>query len=180
MEDVEWAKGIIEAPLTVQTANHLVEIVRDRMDSRAEMAAWALGFGELPDEARGGVLDALLDVVTDETHSERLRGQAAEAIAECLEYSADAEARDRASDLLIDLLRDASPTVRFWAAFALGKLRAASALPALRELKADSALAPGWWTVGDEAADAIEAIEGRPPPARALGAVRTNRRPRPE
>jgi HEAT repeat protein len=58
-------------------------------------------------------------------------------------------------------LRDASPQVRFWSAFALGNMRAREALPELRRLAAtDREICPGWWTVGEEATDAIVTVTG--------------------
>jgi hypothetical protein len=45
-------------------------------------------------------------------------------------------------------------------------LRTTAAVPLLRKLKTDTTSVPGWWTVGEEAADAIETIEGRQPSER--------------
>jgi len=56
--------------------------------------------------------------------------------------------------------------VRFWSAFALGKLRSRRAVAHLRDLLTDATGVPGWWSVGEEAFDAIEVIEGRTPPER--------------
>ena len=123
-------------------------------------------FGELAPEARGDVVDALLSVLVDEGRHERLRGQVAEAIGEQLEFRPDERVRRVATDLLTNLLNDANATVRFWSAIALGKRSAVSALPALRALAADLSMVTGWWTVGEEATDAIDTIEGRTPPPR--------------
>ena len=68
---------------------------------------------------------------------------------------------------LVDALSDPSPTVRFWAAFALGAASARTAVPALQRLAAtDEAVCPGWWRVADEAADALVTIAGGSPPER--------------
>jgi HEAT repeat protein len=74
---------------------------------------------------------------------------------------------DEAGQVLIGLLDDPSPEVRFWAAFATGSLRYHPALPALKQLaRTDTAWFGGWWTVGEEASDAMDRIEGREPPER--------------
>lgn len=165
MEIVEWAKELVAAPLTAEVARPLVGILRSRGDARAEMAAWALGFGELAPESRQDGLDALLDVMIDESRSDRVRGQVAEAVGEQLQFSRDAHMRARAVDVLTGTLSDGSALVRFWSAFALGKLGATSALPTLRQLVGDQTLVPGWWTVGEEVSDAIDVIAGRTPPS---------------
>ena len=166
IEVVEWAKELVAAPLTGDVGARLLRILQSPGDARSEMAAWALGFGGLAAESRQDVLHALLGVMIDDTRPDRLRGQAAEAVGEQLQFSSDEETSEEAVDLLTRMLSDESPVVRFWSAFALGKLGATSALPALRQLAADEALVAGWWTVGEEASDAIDVIEGRTPPPR--------------
>lgn len=63
-------------------------------------------------------------------------------------------------------LTDAAPEVRFWAAFSLGTMRARQARAALAGLVDDDKVLPGWWSVGEEAADALDAIAGRESPDR--------------
>jgi hypothetical protein len=59
--------------------------------------------------------------------------------------------------------------VRFWSAFALGSMRYHAALPVLRKLAAgDTASFGNWWTVGEEASDAVDWIEGHEPPGRSM------------
>jgi uncharacterized protein (UPF0147 family) len=124
------------------------------------MAAWALGFGEIPEHLRGGAIRALLELMSDTTQPSALRAQAAEAAAEKLEYSETNESlRVAAETLLVDVLNDPQPEVRFWSVFGLGTLRTAAAMPVLRRLTSDTALLPQWWTVGEEAVDAIDLIE---------------------
>ena len=166
VEVVEWAKELVAAPLTADVVRRLVGILRDRGDARAEMAAWALRFGELAPESRQDGLHALLEVMIDDSRSERVRGQVAEAVGEQLQFSGDAHMRATAVDLLTEALSDGSALVRFWSAFALGKPSATSAVPALRQLVADQTLVARWWTISEEASDAIDVIEGRAPPSR--------------
>jgi hypothetical protein len=64
---------------------------------------------------------------------------------------------------MIDMLKDPNAEVRFWSAFGLGKLRTTAPVPLLCGLTADTTLVHGWWTVGKEASDAIDFIEGRSP-----------------
>lgn len=64
-------------------------------------------------------------------------------------------------------LADEAVEVRFWACYAAGTLRVRSALPRLRELVAgDETACPHWWSISDEAADAVEWIFGRETPMR--------------
>jgi uncharacterized protein (UPF0147 family) len=120
--------------------------------------------GEIPEHIRGGAIRALLELMSDITQPSAVRAQAAEAAAAQLEYSeTDESLRVAAETLLVDMLNDPHPEVRFWSAFGLGTLRTAAAVPVLRLLTADTALVPHWWTVGEEAVDAIDLIEGRIP-----------------
>jgi hypothetical protein len=166
-ETVEWGKALVAAGLTDDVVAELLELVRHGTDDRAEVAAWAFGFGEIPQPLRIDTLESLLNVLADANRPAAVRGGVAEAVAEQLEFSDDTDLLRRAAEaVLIGLLDDDSAVVRFWAAFAVGKLKARAALPALRALTVDDTLVPRWWTVGEEAADAIEWIEGRVPPGR--------------
>jgi len=89
--------------------------------------------------------------LADRNEDPRVRGLAAEALTEAGER--------RAVPSLIAVLGDPSVEVRFWAAFALGQLGDPAALRALERLaETDDAELPGWRSVKDEAADAIERI----------------------
>ncbi len=161
---VEWAKAVIGVPLSGAVVVELLELARGTSDDQARMAAWALGFGDIPEGLRSDTVLSLLEVVGDATCSGAVRGQTAEAVAELLEFADHLDPlRGIAAGLFIDMLNDLSPDVRFWCAFALGKMRATPAIPFLRELTIDVTSVPGWWTVGEEAADAMDSIEGREP-----------------
>lgn len=89
--------------------------------------------------------------LADTSEEPRVRGSAAEAFSWHQER--------RAVPHLIAALGDSSVEVRFWAGFALGELRDPAALSALERLaRTDSATLPGWGSVMDEAAAAIETI----------------------
>jgi HEAT repeat protein len=166
-EAVEWAKRLVAAPLTVDIATELIEVMISAEPARSEMAAWALGAGELPGSAQLNVIEALCDVLCDTTRPAGVRSHAAEALAAQIGASAPhSSGRDAATTALMGTLGDPDSGVRFWSAFALGELRAVEALPALHGLVTDENLVDGWWTVGEEATDAIASIEGRTPPER--------------
>jgi HEAT repeat protein len=138
----------------------LARMLREHPDPAFREAA-AYGFWELGDERAQPLLVAAL---CDPTEDPRVRGQAAETLG-CITGDARTRRYKEAVQVLVDALSDASPTVRFWAAFALGGLRARAAVPALQQLATtDEAVCPGWWRVADEAADALAVIVGGPPP----------------
>jgi HEAT repeat protein len=156
----------------------LIALVRDGAAPPAQRtaAAYALAFaGDVhadPHHAEP-IRQAFTDLLGDAGEPPALRAQAAEGLANMLggcgsDPARDEQAaRDEAGRLLQAALADADPEVRFWSAFALGSLAYAPALPALRELAArDRAHLDGWWTVGEEASDAVDRIEGREPPER--------------
>jgi HEAT repeat protein len=96
-------------------------------------------------------VDPLLAKLADRTEDPRVRGFVAEALTGPQER--------RAVPFLIAVLDDPSVEVRFWAAFALGELGDSTALGALERLaQTDDAVVPGWRSVKDEAAAAIERI----------------------
>jgi hypothetical protein len=173
IEIVEWAKALIAAPLSDVAVADLMGLAQDRDAGRAQMAAWALGFGEIPAHLETRALEALMAMLGDTSRSGVIRGHAAEAIGERLQFSGpDDPGREAAELRFVQLLSDASPDVRFWSAFGLGKLRTRHAVPALRKLTNDDTAVVGWWTVGEESADAIDIIEGREPPERTMARKR--------
>ncbi len=92
----------------------------------------------------------------------RVRGQAAEGLANTLGYT-DRRRRifRQSAAALIQGLRDDSAEVRFWSAFALGQMHARQASPELARVVAeDTAFCPGWWYVHEEASDALGHIRG--------------------
>lgn len=114
------------------------------------------------------VVEPLLTTFENRSEEPKVRGQAAEGIGSILELT-DGRRRQfkRATRALIGGLRDESPEIRFWCAYALGVMRAKAALEELRRVAAtDTAMCPRWWRVADEAADAITSIEGGSPPER--------------
>ena len=66
----------------------------------------------------------------------------------------------RTAEVVRKCLESKHTDVRFWACFAAGQGRDKKALRALRRLRTDKARARGFWTVGEEARDAVNLIKG--------------------
>jgi HEAT repeat protein len=124
----------------------------ERAEVRAK-AAWALGFHPQGPQATG----SLLQTLGDRDEEADVRAHAAEALGHLADRLGEHE-RDVLGALLHSL-RDASPEVRFWSAFALGNLGDEAAIPALELLAArDEESVPGWWSIRKEANDSIKQI----------------------
>ena len=129
-----------------------------------DAAAYALSWMARPHHA--AIHPALLRVAGDHRQPETLRGQAFEGIA----YHWPSRRHSLWAPSLKVIragLADRSAHVVFWACFAAGKLLASELLPMLIRLRdTDMRIAPGWWSIADEASDAISAIHGLPSPDR--------------
>jgi HEAT repeat protein len=124
----------------------------ERPEVRAK-AAWALGFHRQGPQAARSLLSTLGDLEEDAD----VRAHAAEALGHLADRLGEHE-RDVLAALLHGL-RDSSPEVRFWSAFALGNLGDEAAIPALELLAArDEESVPGWWSIRKEANDSIKQI----------------------
>jgi len=97
----------------------------------------------------------LLAHLVDPDEDPDVRGEAAEQLA--WEPGTGALRRSVVEHLLAGL-DDPVPEVRFWCAYSLGTLRVRRAIPRLRELVADPAAIPHFWTVGEEAVWAIMTV----------------------
>jgi HEAT repeat protein len=142
------ALGALDSPRAVPA---LIAVLQtdSSPDARTD-AAYALGL--IGDDR---AVEPLLAKLADPVEDPRVRGFAAEALV--------GPGARRAVPALIAALDDPSVEVRFWAAFALGQLRDPAALAPLERLaRTDEATLPGWWSVSDEAAAAIESIRARP------------------
>jgi len=114
-------------------------------------AASAYVLGILRD---GRAIEALLNALQNKGEQSKVRGHAAEALA----WFGDR--RKRVTDALINSLGDTSVEVRFWSAFALGELKIKKAAGELEKLSArDNEVLLGWWTVGEEASNALDRIK---------------------
>lgn len=149
-------------PLIAKMLNAAL-LVEERCDAARELT-WSLIQPRLWHEC---LSQAFCNVLVNPSESSSLRGQAGEGLAElydCHFVKCHGRTRQyrRAGELLIAMLSDPSPEVRFWSCFALGKMRYRLALCALNQLAdKDPAVHDQWWSVGEEAADAIGWIKGR-------------------
>jgi HEAT repeat protein len=133
------------------TAALIHAMLRDPDSMARQLAAQSLGDLGSPKAIR-----ALRGVLTDRSQEPSLRGATAEALGGSFAFDSTAE--------LIAGLRDRSPEVRFWSAYALGFMRVESALPELERISSgDDAEVPGWWSVSKEAVWAIAEIRDNPP-----------------
>jgi HEAT repeat protein len=124
----------------------LTDLLRHSPDyNKRVAAAYALGAMQLP-----GAAGALIEAVSDTAQHPAARGQAAEALA-------NMGAR-QALPVLLQALHDPAVEVRFWAVSGVGALGGPEVIPELERLLSDSEELPGWWSVGEEAADMIEQI----------------------
>jgi HEAT repeat protein len=128
---------------------------------RSEAAMYVFQMAAVPKRRLHHVVVGLLDIIDDSALSADVRAQAAEAVGDQLAYTKQRSLRKTATARLTARLADRAPEVRFWSAFSLGKLGAKRARPALRALTGDENIVAGWWSVGREAADALDWIEGR-------------------
>lgn len=103
--------------------------------------------------------------------SPTVRAQALETIGSC--WFAESEnypLRKRIEKCVVGALSDESHEVRFWACYAAGQLKMKTALGKLSEMvENDRSYLEFWWRVSEEAADAIEWINGRFTEARIPG-----------
>ena len=160
-------------PLLAALSSHDVEVRREAASSlglvggrRAEAALCKALHGDSDVEARelsafalriagtSRSVVPLLATLTNRSEVVRVRSAAAEALGDLHDRRAVAP--------LMEMLADPKAEVRYWAATALGTLRARSALPALERLVKDRAKVPKWGTVSEAAKDAIARILNRP------------------
>ena len=129
-----------------------------------DAAAYALSWMSSP--RHDEILPALLRIAGDRLQPETLRGQAFEGIA----YHSPSRRHHlwpHSLEVIRAGLADASGHVVFWACFAAGDLCDRELLPPLEHLRDnDKRIEPGWWSIADEASDAISAIHGLLPPHR--------------
>lgn len=125
-----------------------------------DAAAYALSWMSRP--RHDEIYPALLRIAGDRCQSVALRGQAFEGIA----YHRPSRRHrlwPRSLRVIRSGLADSSGHVVFWSCFAAGHLFARELLPILKRIRdMDTRIEPGWWSIADEASDAISAIHGLP------------------
>ena len=133
--------------------------------AKGEAALYGLTFVKLQRRNSDRIVRSLIEILNDKQLDAAVRAQAPEGIGVHIRPKRRA-LRRVAVTALRRQLRDESPEVRFWSTFGLAMLNAREACCDLRFLQADNAVVSGWWTVGDEASDALDLIERRDPPDR--------------
>ena len=101
-----------------------------------------------------------IEILEKGRESINVRAQAAEGLGYMHEFTNKGKKPYKeAVKTLMNLTKDDSPKIRFWAVFSLGLLKARQAIPILKKLaKKDNKVCPGWWAIKDEAADVINYI----------------------
>jgi HEAT repeat protein len=170
-----WMPSAVSLTLldSKRPTQHLIALLLDpqRASEQRFAAGYALAFTScaLRDPC---VVDVFVAVVRDQQAPPNVRGVVSEGLGNLFSQCFGGQEHqgstyEETGQLLINLLHDLAPEVRFWAAFALGSLRYRPALSKLERLaSSDTAWFGGWWSVGEEASDAIDRIEGREPPER--------------
>ena len=131
-----------------QTIQELITLLETTQQPE-QRAATVYALGLMADL---GARASLLKILTTPSESARIRGFAAEALAQ---YHQDTTV----TKALLTTLDDPAPELRFWAVFALGQQGSAEAIPALAHVAAtDTTLYPGYGTIQKEAQDAIQCI----------------------
>ena len=126
-------------------ATTVVPLLTSENRERATAAAWVLGSTRCVE-----AVDDLRAIVRRTSVETEVRGQAAEALGLL-------QSREAVQDL-IDALEDRAAEVRYWAAYALGRIRDRRALPALEELARTDQRPIELGTVASEAREAIDSI----------------------
>jgi len=158
LDAFEAAKKISHLWLSKSEAKMLSRVVIESgSDHNKEAAIYAISCIE---EHNSITLKVLVDVLKNSDYSESVRGRAAEGIG-LINPSKRFKLRKEVEELLLQALKDPSPTVRFWSCYAVSMLELKSAIPLLEELQnKDESICPGWWYVSEEAEDAIAKIRG--------------------
>ncbi len=139
------ALGELNAKESVE--NLITTLAKEKNDEVSEAIVYALGL--LGDET---AFDILVSILKDKSRSPKIRGFVAEALADLKDQ--------RAVVPLIEVLKDMSVEVRFWATFSLGELGDEQALSELQKLViSDTGVLSDWGSIKEEAFAAIHRIK---------------------
>lgn len=113
------------------------------------------------------VIGVLTEIAANPLEATAVRAQALEGLGNHLSPELAPHLDQKALTVMLEALDDAEAAIRFWACFAVGRCKIEAALPKLQRLaQTDKTLVEGWWSVGEEAEDAITFINGGEPPPR--------------
>ena len=118
-------------------------------------------------EVNQQVIMTLTKIAANSFEAASVRAQALEGLGNKLSQEFPSHLYQRAVSVIVRALEVLEAEVRFWACFAVGALKIEEALPKLQVLaQTDRVIVAGWWSVSEEAEDAITLINGGEPPLR--------------
>lgn len=138
------------ADATHPTIPRIIRLLNEDDNPHVRKVA-VLTLGYIGSEA---ALTALLACIDDPRQLEAVQGCAMEAL-NCFPN------HPVALTIVVAGLQHPLGEVRFWAVYALGEIGSLEHIPALEALLDDATEIPNWWTVGQEAADAIAHLRER-------------------
>ena len=113
------------------------------------------------------VSSVLTAAAANNAETPSVRAQALEGLGNKLSQEVTLNLYQEAVTVIIEALDGAEAEIRFWACFAVSALKIKEALPRLEILaRKDREIVPGWWSVSEEAEDAITLMNGGEPPLR--------------
>ncbi|MES2641749.1 MAG: HEAT repeat domain-containing protein [Myxococcota bacterium] len=180
-----FARPLLRLLVQEEASERLVEVAKalSRTAHTGLISSISVVLSSNPREERRWAAAIVLSYMSDDTcikplarrlddshESAGVRGQAAEGLGST--YMCGPDRRNRrmrlAESSLLRNLRDPSAEVRFWCCYGLGALRSRKARGVLAHLaRTDTGVVPGWWSVAEEATDAVTKIDGGEPEGRA-------------
>jgi HEAT repeat protein len=113
------------------------------------------------------VISTLTEIASNHAEVPSLRAQALEGLGNRLSQELSPNLYQQAVHIIIQALDDSEAEIRFWACFAVGAIKIQETLPKLQVLaQTDNEIVAGWWSVAEEAEDAITCINGGEAPLR--------------
>ena len=115
------------------------------------------------------VIRVLSEVAANQVEAPSVRAQALEGLGNKLSHELAPNLYQEALTVIIEALDDSEAEIRFWACFAMSAIKIEKALSKLQVLaQTDNTIVEGWWSVAEEAEDAITLMNGGEPPLRKL------------
>lgn len=152
------AAASLSSIMTQRHLGPLLSILETSFDPvQRESVVYALSF-QSDSEITPQVIRVLTDVATHQGEAPSVRAQALEGLGNQLSQELP-NLYQEAVNAILTALDDSEAVIRFWACFAAGCLKSKEALSKLQFLaQNDKTFVEGWWTVSQEAEDAIALI----------------------
>jgi hypothetical protein len=163
-QSFDWARRVALGPALRGVEVQELLATPKTAPVHAPAAVYALGNANIRRRHEHLAVVGLVEILRDESLPVAVREHVPEAVANALSNK-QRKLQRFVIRSLIHALYDESPDVRFWSAFGLSLLGSRDAKHHLRKLTKDRAMG-SFWTVGEEASDALDIIEGRRPPDR--------------